>query len=481
MKLDMVGTPKAKVGPSNVKPTKPQGKSEQSGVNIQPARIVFLSGPLKGKAIDPGTGFQDSRSSQSANWSTQEGHGIRVGKTFKNIGSRQWQLTMEYYKPDGDVSRLVENVFHLQELDPETQEPPRLHYQEGATKVAPVICTSIAPEKDHPLPGGNGFHYAKVAITLELLGGRGSEHRLAKPLTETELSEYAQSVSRAQRERDGTVAAAKTALADCLTPGDAAAVESLLKDDKAGDAGRVGGLSDTALMQVVVAGLVPPAVVEQLGGRLDDALAQRLAATLPGVGKNNPVLGKAVASSIRGTPVPLPPDIQKEIPELQTDYQLINAALKTQKLGDNDPVMGRATASDRVRRVGACGLRLRQSNSAQILKQQSGGLPAELSKYFNAELGSEAANPQARDKHVLDKANDALSKDDAKKIRDRFKLKTNEQAEALKKGRPFKSKEDFAKAIDPKNTATGLTAWSAFTDDLAASKPGAPDGDGVNP
>jgi hypothetical protein len=333
-----------------------------------------------------------------------------------------------------------------------------------------LVCSSLNVKKLHPFRGGVGFHYATVDIQLKLVGGRGSANRLAPPMAPTVLKEYADSLSKAQRERQGTAAAAKVALAECLSEADNAALEKIVLDGATGDAGRVKGLSDEAIVQASIAGLIPPKTIAEIGGRLEEAIATKMAASLPGVGKNNPILVQAVKASIKGGTVPLPADIQEEIPALRTEFHQIVEAVKNQRLGDLDPVMSQATTNERVRRIGGCGMRLRQANAAAIQKQQSGGLTPEWQAYFQRELGQEnALNPQARDQLVLDKMNDRLSKASEKEIQQEFGLKSLEEAKKIKQNRPYKTKDEFTKAIDSKNTAHGLSAWSAYVDRLVTT------------
>lgn len=467
----------------NPKPDSPKATSEPPQKNggdailpnyakgVMPCKIVFLSGPYKGKALNLGNGIVESSQDQQQNRRNQEGFSLRVGSNFVNVSTRGFNLSLEFYDPQNDISEWVENCMTLQEIDPDTGNTPTILYSEGSMQgIAPLTCRGIKASKQHPFPGGKGFHYAKVDISLDLLGGKQSEHRFAKPLMETELTRWAATKTKAEKERQAVVEAATAVLAKCLTPQENQQLQDLLKSNKAGNAGAVSRLSPSALVQAATAGLIPKETLTQLGGKLDDAISFQIASKTSGAGRNVPRLAAAIQTGKTGG---LPADLAQQVEQLQGDYNSIKKAIAEQDLGPQSQALNRPTTAGTLIKIAGCGMSMRQSGAVSIAKDQQP--PPEWDAFFNQKLGAKSSDPVARDQYVLEEANKALSDTSLtdQQIADRFGLATPEQATKLRKGRPYKNKEDFILRVDAQGV-TGRSKWSSFIDSLVQAAPANP-------
>lgn len=435
--------------------------------SLMPCRIVFLSGRYKGKPLDLGVAIAESGHSQTSTWEPQDGRSVRVGSTFKNVDGRKFQLTLQFYSPDKDISEQVENVYTLQEIDGQTGLGPTLYYEEGDIKVAPVVVNGqITVKKQHPFPGNKGFHFAEVQIPLELLGGKASEHRFAKPLIETELTRAAAKETQAEREKQGTIAVVQQALADCLSPQQNAELVDLLQGDKLTQAGEVAKLSSAGFIQAAVAGLVPKSVLgdPSIQAKLQRDLAVEMARNTDGVGS----YAGALASAIQGNVAPLPADLQSQVPTLQEQYTVIVDAIVNQQLDDKSLVFSNAATANRLISTASCGLRMRNSGATALQTQVS----PELQQYFDSKLGALATDPAAQEKLILDEVNRMLADKGVADVdvRSRLGLSSDEQVRVLRNAVPFLSKDQFVQRF--RTGVEGLAAWASFTDYLASSNSG---------
>jgi len=431
-----------------------------------PCKIVFLSGQYKGNPLNLGNGIVKSDQEQQQNRRSQEGHSLRTASNFVNVSPRTFRLSLEFYSPNEDVSYWVENCMTLQEIDPTTGNTPTLLYSEGAIQsIAPLTCTSIKVGKEHPFPGGKGFHYAKVDVSLELLGGKNSEHRFAKPLVDTELTKWRDSQTDAERARQGTIAVTQQALAPCLSPAENEQLTQLLSANKAGDVGVLSSLSSSALVQAAVAGLVPKQALAGMGEKLNDAISLEIAKKTSGVGKNAATLANAIKT---GNAAGLPADLVSQVEQLQSDYAAIKTAIANQELSQQSPVFNRAGTSQTLIKIASCGLKMRQGGATEISKQQSN--PPEWEEYFKTKLGDRASDQVARDQLVTSEINKTLADKNLKDsdIVQRFGLVSDEQAKKLRNFQPFKDKEDFVLRANSSGVV-GRGIWSGFIDSQISS------------
>lgn len=437
--------------------TQPQKVDRDS---LMPCKIVFLTGKYKGKALDLGVAISETSHSQTSTWEPQDGRSIRIGSTFKNVGSRQFQISLQFYSPDKDISEQVENIFTLQEIDEQTGFAPTLLYREGSVRVAPVVVSgAITLKKQHPFPGGKGFHFCEMQIPLELLGGKASEHRFAKPLTETELTRAAAKQTEAERQKQGTIVVAQQLLIDCLSPQENQQLQDLLQGDKLTQPGEVSKLDSSAFIQAAVAGLIPKSVLQDpnIQAKLQRDLATELARKTDGVGN----YGGALASAIQGNASILPNDLRDQVAKLKDDYLQIEDAISRQELDDRSPIFTDSGAANRLISVASCGLRMRNSGASGIQKLID--VPPEQRVYFEAKLGNRAEDQVARDQLVLDQINKVLvdgSVSDSD-IQTQFNLGSAERVKALRNGVPYLSKDEFVKRLPL--GVEGLNAFSSYT------------------
>lgn len=220
-----------------------------------PLKILFLSGGLKGKTLDLGFNINELSSSQTADWAdTNEVGGIRVGSNFKGIGARTFSITLEYWSDNDDVQQLVENNAYLQSITDFAATPPLLQFILGSATIEPVVCTSFDPKYDTPLPKQGGFRHAQVGLSFKLLGGKGSVHQLAPPLSPTGLGNYLQDTTQAERAKQGEIAATEAQLAQCLGAEGSKQITNLMEKNQLGNSEAVARLSSRAFLQLAASG-----------------------------------------------------------------------------------------------------------------------------------------------------------------------------------------------------------------------------------
>lgn len=442
-------------------PTQPQKADRDS---LMPCSIVFLSGRYKGKALNLGVAIAESSHSQSSTWEAQDGRSVRIGSTFKNVDGRKFQISLQFYSIDKDISEQVENVYTLQEIDEQTGLGPTLLYQEGDIKVAPVVVNgSISVKKQHPFPGSKGFHYAEMQIPLELLGGKASEHRFAKPLVETELTRAAAKETQAEREKQGTIAVIDQFLATCLSAQDNQELKNLLQGDKLTQPAAVAGLSSSAFIQAAVAGLIPKSVLSDpsIRAKLQRDLAAEMAAKTDGASSYT----GALANAIRGQTAVLPADLQAAVPNLQENYLLLQEAIVGQELSDRSFIFNNPSTANQLISIAGCGVTMRGSGATSVQTQVS----PESQRYFDSKLGALAGDSSAQARLILDEINKMLadkSVTDAD-VRSRFGLSSDEQVRSLRNAVPFLSKDQFVQRF--RTGVEGLASWASLTDYLASS------------
>lgn len=432
-----------------------------------PCQITFLEGMYKGQDLYLGIGLDGVGGGQRAERAGQGAHSIRVSSTFKSVSQREFSLKLQFYSPDRDVSYELENLFTLQEIDPSSGRSPVILYKEGAIEVAGLVCTNITPRKSYQFEAG--FHLGEADISLELIGGKASEHRFAKPLIETELTAWKAKTNALERERQGAIAVSAQLLAACLTEDESNQVAGLLEKRQAGNAGAVRSLSSSAFIQAAVAGMIPQDTLAQLEDKLGTDLAIEMARTTDGAGTNAQRLAAAILS---GNPAGLPPDLAAQVPELRADYAAIRQAIASQELSPEKSIYANPIAADRLFKLGGCGIKMRQAGASAIAKQQQ--TPPAWEALFASKLGDRAADPVAREQFVLEAINKNLND---KSISDEqlqllLRLPGKERVEAVRNGKPYRSKADFVAIAGFNQVIAGEAAWSAFIDAMAAQVAG---------
>lgn len=433
---------------------------------LKPCALLFLSGPYKGWELDLGIAVIETEQDQAADWKNMQGMSLRVGKNFTNISTASFRLALEFYSPTDDISEWTENCKCLQEIDPATGQAPTLLYAEGKLRVSPCVCTSVRIKKDHPFPGGKGFHYAKVDVQLEVLGGKSSEHRFAPPFIDTELTRLKKALTKQQLEKQGTAAVAQEKLAACLSPAESDALTALLKGNQFGDVAQLQTLatqSPSAFLQAAAAGLIPQTALAQVGTQLQVAIAIELAKKQDGIATFDRATTAALANAILGQASALPEDLQSLLPELKEAQQAIYTALLNQQLDTNAPIFVKAENVAQLMRISSCGMGMRNAGAVKILGGSQ--VPAEVQTWFDAKLKDQANVPAAREKLILEDLNKLLGD---KAVTDatlqaQLGLSSPEQIKAVKNGRPYKSKAEFVQRFGKTSGISGNASWDTFT------------------
>ncbi|NJR40565.1 MAG: hypothetical protein HC781_19190 [Leptolyngbyaceae cyanobacterium CSU_1_4] len=386
--------------------TPPTGK-------LNPVGITFLTGAYKGQPLDMGIAVVEVNSDQTSEWTTQDGRSIRVGSTFKNVSPRSFTLKLQFYSVSDDVSPQVENCATLHEIDEESGTAPILLYNQGAIANVPVYCDAFRPHYQYPFPDKKGFHFAEVDLSFRMIGGKLSDHRFAKPLTETALTNLRAQLTKAERERQGTINLTQQVFADCLTEPENQQITALMQSNQMGDAASVSALSPSALIQAATAGLIPKDVLTKIMPKLKEAIALQLAVKTDGVGVNAAALAAAIAISNgtagNGTPNPsqpvlgLPQDLSVLVPQLQSDLEGITAAIVNQELAEQSSIFTKGATARNLYNIAGCGLKMRLQQPSGI-----GSDPPEWKAYFDDKLKDKADDPQARESFITQEINQLL-------------------------------------------------------------------------
>lgn len=437
---------------------------------LKPCAIMFQSGQYQGLELDLGGAIVTTDQDQSADWKSQQGMSLRVAKNFSNVSTAVFKLTLEFWSPSDDISEWTENCKCLQEIDPDTGQAPTLLYVEGSIRVSPCFCSSVRIKKEYPFDGGKGFHYGKVDVTLEVLGGKTSEHRFAPPFVETELTRLKKSKTKKERQKEGVAAVAESQLAKCLSAGDNQKMGEMIKEEKFSDVEAVRSLAKTSpsgLLQAATSGLIPKEVLAKIDTELRTAIAIEIARKQDGVSGSNKQVQAALASAVLGQASALPADLQSQVPALRDAQQAIYSAVSQQQLDSNSPVFTRGEIAEQLIRVASCGLNMRNSGAVKV---NGSNMPPEQKAFFDSKLKDQSGNKQARDKLVLEEINKSLGKDvtDAQ-LQTRFGLASPEQAKSLRNGKPYKSQEAFVKQFGATSGISGHAAWDTFIGFAASS------------
>jgi hypothetical protein len=418
--------------------------------------ITFLSGRYNGEKMEVGQWLgsivQSVSHEISAEWEETEGSGIRCSSNFKKLGPRTFSLSIEFYDPEIDIAHLAENLATLLEVDATgSNTPPLLLLRQGALVARPVFCTRITPKYSYPHGGDRGYKMASVDLSFQLMGGLASENALGKPLASVPLVDIVNSKTEQQRRRDALRKQTETLLAPCLGEKGSTELRSLIDEQKFDDPVAVGKLSPDAFVQSAIGGMIPKKTLEDpaIRKKLEADLAIVLSNKESGIGLVNGSTSRQFAESlITGNASGLTADLQSQAVQAREDYQIILSAIASGQLGDDSDVFAIPTAANRLRKLGSCGLSLKQVG--KVAASPSGANDDETLK---------AINELIADKSTTDK-----------QIKERFGLKTESQSKLLRNSAPFESKDQFLK--DAARLRDGLSAialWNRFQSSKADS------------
>ena len=429
---------------------------------FQACAIVFLTGPYAGQTLDLGQTIVDSSHSQTVQWEEQKGRSIRQGLTFSHVSPRSIVLDCQFYSLNEDVSPLAENLMTLGEIDDKTGIPGTLLYIEGSIKIQPLVCDGqISIKKSEPIAGQKGYRLADVSIPLKLGGGKTSEHRLAEPLVDTELTRWKKAKTDAEKAREGKQTAALLTLAECLSKEENEQLSKLISENKLSDPNAVRSLSKNSLAHAAVGGLIPASVLKAEKQKLTESIASQIAKSTNGVGNN----AGQLEAAILGKPHTLPPDIESQVPLLKSQHGAIVEATLNQQLTPSSPIFNDSETAATLTRSIKCGQRLlSQGPPPKNADQES---QAKESAFYQKELKEKAGDIIAQEKLFTDRLNKKLSdkKTPEAKIQKEFGLTSTEQVKALRNAVPFKSKQDFTDRLS-KQSIVGLKSWETFKESV---------------
>jgi len=410
-----------------------------------PVKITILTGVYKGMDLDLGLNVVQLSESQQANWEDTPGKAIRVGANFKNISSRSIDISVEYSSINEDIRPLVEAIAHLHEITDTSHTPPLVQISSGKTLIDPCVCESFDAQYDEPLPEGMGFRHCTVNLKFKMIGGKGTKHQLAQPLTNTPIKVIADKQSELKRQKEGEQQIVKQQLAKCLGEDGNKELEKLLEDDNFKKVDEVLKLSPSTFIQLAVSGLIPKDVMDdpRVQEKLKQDLATVIAQKQSGI---NPIYVRDLANGIyrnsyQGLERVLP---LADFNQIMTDYNLILEGIKS---GNLDKVFepGNISASRRAIEVAECGLSLKKIGTPIL----SGGTNS------------------PSDSVILDGINKFLSDNPSReKIIEAFGLPADTPETVIRKllnSRPFRDKQDFLDRATPNQAGiSSYVAWSNF-------------------
>lgn len=436
-------------------PPSPISKQHRDGrgqPHAEPVSITFLTGDFKGKTIDLGVNIYEISHTQSAEWDNHSNQSIRVGANFIRLSPREISLSAEFYDLAEDIAHLGENLAHLQQIQKDTKTPPMLLLAQGSVQGTKCVCTSLRWQYDTPISGPKGYHHAKVEISLQLLGGKGSADQLGPPLTGTPLASEAMEQTEIDRLLEGNALVTAALLAKCLGEEGSEQVADLVRDRKLADKERVMELDNHALFQITVAGMLPPSLMEdeEVKGRVRQATATTMAQNVRGLSQREIFL--VAQALLKDDLNAIPAHLSATASQLLADFKLIDKEVQEQRLrfdiktGESpsqvfDNVKN-PTAADIFSRMAHCGMALRQVGSDQF---------------------SKVSPDSAEDSKTLADINEFMKDASDEEIRERFGLTSDIQVSKIKNGFPFDSKDDFwSRSTDSRVGITGAVMWQSF-------------------
>lgn len=451
--------PKASAAPAKAQfkpsPIKEQHKDDRgTQPDYAPLKIVILEGAYGGKSIDLGLAIEEISQSQEAEWSDDNGDHIRTGANFTRLSARTFSISVSFYDVQHDISHLVENLAHLQEITDGSVTPPTLLWVQGDARGVPVVCTSYRPRYSNPLPGvQKGFRQGTVDLEFKMLGGKGSANALGAPLTSTPLLDYKRTTSLQDRQKEAERQKTELLLAPCLGQKGSQELTDIIEHKRQDDETSIQKLSPESFVQGSIAGIFSAKTLgsETVKAKLKKDLATVFASSEDGIGIQARPLAEAL---LRDDPTGLTGKLQEQYENLKKDYDITLDAISKQNLGKDSshPLFDgkkNPTALKRFNNFGHCGQSLRQVGAPAI-----------------------ASAPGKEDAQTLKDINEFLKTATDAKVKEAFSLKTESEVRALKSGYPYTNKAQFLQD-SARNTVgiTGYVIWNNFTSWKEKNKP----------
>lgn len=426
----------------------PDEKGKQVGdTDPYSVSVTFLSGLYKGKTMSVGqwlgAAAPDPSHSWSAEWEAREGDGIRAGLNFKKLGDRTFQIKLYFYDVEYDIAFLAEQLACLTQVSPKEKTPPLLMYRQGKLVASPVVCTSVSVSYSEPLSAERGYKVAEADLSFQLIGGANSDHALGKPLIATALTDFVESLSEEEREKQASQAVAELVLAPCLGEVGNEQLRRMIENDWFDKPNQVRNLDDQTLVQLAVAGMIPTEVLNEsaINERLRKALANVMAASEPGLGSgsNSRSRSRFAEAILSGDQGRVAEDLRSQAIAATTDAQEILSAIQSQDLGDAAEIFTGPSAT-RLRAAASCGLQLRQTQAITPDSPEDGATLQAINQFL------------------------ASSSTTDEQVKERFGLRTDAQVRWLRGAAPYVSKEAFIqRGAELLSGVTGHSAWAAFS------------------
>ncbi len=444
------------MGPSSLKGQHLDKKAQDPSLSVQ---ITVLNGDCAGKTFKIGQWLgvtvDEVSHNSGAEWSGAGEGGIRSKLNFSKLSDRKFNLKLQLYDFNEDITQLAENLEYLTAVTGDNKRPPLLTYKQGKLIMTPVVCLGISTTYKNAHIKDKGYKYAEVSLDFMLNAGRDSEHALGGPLAPTPLADELRSQTQKERQKEGRDEVIKTTLFACLGDKGNSQLKDLLSKDALGNVDSILALENTVFAQLAISGIIPVTVLQdpKVANKVKRDVASVLAYNEPGI---SDMEERKFAEALQGNSVVLSPTAQQQLAITKPAYEQIVKAISDQKLSPNDEVFKQQNqdAAERLRNMGSCGLRLRQTGAEQIKGDDPTKDNETLTKL----------------KSLLDKANKGdISDKDLQKI---FLTKTEAQLRVIKSRSPYVSKTDFLKRGSEVQSGEGsaLVIWGNFETYLAKQK-----------
>lgn len=415
-------------------------KGDLTKVRPEPTVVSlrYLTGPYAGQSYDVGewlgVAVPEISHQTGADWQSVEADGVLCASNFKRLTDETFTLSVQFWASNSDIAHLTQNLTaHLREIGPGEKTPPLLLFRQGSIIMQPVFLVSSDTKYSSPgfvTGNGTGYRQAEVNLTFKLMGGKNSPSSLGAAHTSTPLQDWRKTQSDVDRKQETLTVQREELLEPCLGVEGSAQLKKILEDKKLNDAEAIQKLSPDAFVQIAIAGMVPKDILDKpaIQEKLKKDLAFVIAKSEDGVGAISAETSTQFAAAM------LSGDVSKLFPKLQSqalsaggDLKEIIKAIQSQKLSAEDEIFDRdrfPTAHNRLNKFGSCGLSIRQAQSGGTIaagESEGKGLK-DLKEFFGT------TPPPA-----------------PIQVKEKFELKTEEQAKILINGSPYVSKEQFLK------------------------------------
>lgn len=360
--------------------------------------MFILTGDYADQQVYLGTDIVKVSMNQTANWQDKDGQRMRVGVNFLNVSARSINFTVDLYDPNGDISPVVENIAHIQEITESAgNTPPLLLIKIGDTVYQNAVSTTFEPEFSEPLPTTNnglnqrsgGYRRAIVQLAFKVPGGQGSAYRSAQPFnTDTEMKSVFDSLTQAEIQKQGTQAVGELQLSQCLTEAENEEFQAALDGERLADPSTYLTMPSELFLQLSTAGL-PDNILSDAGfqERLRKEMSVRIASLQP-TGTHTT---EQLASSLY-TGVPLA-GYQGDFSALLVNYDAIINGIINNAIDELPP-----GADSILNGASRCGRSIRDSGGLKLVAQTSTTDP----NFTVANINNLIANNDLSDTQIKD-------------------------------------------------------------------------------